>query len=199
MTAQHILRCLAACSACSVVCWLCACSGGNSSSSAGLQSAGRAGGPTTVTDVGLGTDGGSSGDGNASGTSGASGNSGASATAISNANGRYDGDWSGETSQGRALTFSIATDHLVRLNSTVHLSADECDVSSITMTFTSTQPIVDDAFVLETETAAWTRMIKARFRDASTVEGDFNVELKMLLPGLPCHPTAMGTWSATKL
>jgi hypothetical protein len=134
--------------------------------------------------------------GRAAGTAGSSIVAGASGTNSAGAGGagasgqraaRYDGDWSGMTSQGKPLSFSIASDTLTNLQWTVKVMGDVCDVSDATSTTTTKTPLLNDGFMFSSKAGEWSRLINARFRSESTVDGDFSADFKASDSGKSKH------------
>ena len=171
-------------------------SGAGAGGAGSATASGSSGGAGTS--AGTGSAAGAGGAGNTDG--GRAGNAAGGGSSAATGDGRYDGEWSGMTSQGKLLTFTILMNKLVQLRFTVKVKGDICEVSDVTTNFMLMQAITNDAFTLDNKDPMWTRKIGAHFRDASNAEGDFSADLKTMNPGAPsCHATGSGTWSATKL
>lgn len=106
-----------------------------------------------------------------------------------------DGAWAGQTSQAKAISFTIAEHAMTVFAIAYAWSGQGCSVEGeTTIEFTTPKPIVDDAFDIQSTSADTSLIVHGDFASETASSGTFSVTDT----GDFCPGSASGTWSATK-
>lgn len=117
---------------------------------------------------------------------------------------RYDGVWSGMTSQGEAISFKILNRFLVHatLDYTLEGDADSdagsCDAETETVEVSAMTPMRGGAFTLmqSRQDLGLDLRITIQFQSDTSAEGEFTVRPQSDVPD-SCADSVSGTWTAT--
>jgi hypothetical protein len=108
----------------------------------------------------------------------------------SNSSPNYDGNWTGSTSQGRAISFSVSGGQVTNLSITYNLSGS-CSQTGATTNFLSSYTITGNSFSVTGSTG-----VSGTFSSSTSASGSFSVTMSGTPAG--CTSTSSGTWTASK-
>lgn len=101
-----------------------------------------------------------------------------------------DGNWTGSTSQGRAISFTVSGGQLTNLSITYNLSGS-CSQTGATTNFLSSYTITGNSFSVPGSTG-----VSGTFNSSNSASGSFSVTMSGTPAG--CTSTSSGTWTASK-
>jgi len=109
--------------------------------------------------------------------------------------GLYDGSWSGTTSQGKAITFTIAN-NVITAFSIRYVATGSCGTVEGPFTFT-TPGLSGNGFTIGTQgSISFIVTVNGTFNSSTTASGNLSVALSP--PTTACNMSGAGTWTATK-
>jgi len=109
---------------------------------------------------------------------------------------RYDGNWTGKTSQDAPVSFKILNRFLAHMEVDYKLEGDGCSEQG-SVKLSAMNPSRMGAFMLMTTTDKETLKVSGKFDSDNESSGDFSVEYKGEAPK-GCNSSVSGTWKATK-
>jgi len=110
---------------------------------------------------------------------------------------RFDGNWTGKTSQGTPISFKILNRFLAHLEVGYKLEGDGCSGEG-SVKLSAMNPSRMGAFMLMTTTDKETLTVSGKFDADNESSGDYSVEYKGEAPQGGCKSSVSGTWKATK-
>ena len=111
------------------------------------------------------------------------------------AGGLYDGSWSGTTSQGRTITFTIAN-NVITAFSIRYIVSGSCGTAEGPFTFT-TPGMSGNGFTIATQgSISFVVTVNGTFQSGTAASGTVSAQLSP--PTTSCNMTGSGTWTATK-
>ena len=111
------------------------------------------------------------------------------------AGGPYDGSWSGTTSQGRTITFTIAN-NVITAFSIRYVVSGSCGTAEGPFTFT-TPGLSGASFTIATQgSISFIVTVNGTFGSPTSASGTVSAQLSP--PTTSCNMTGSGTWTATK-
>lgn len=114
----------------------------------------------------------------------------------------YDGTWSGTTSQGKAISFTILNNAITRISIGYLASGGGCNTEgSTTITYTTPKPISGDSFTITSTGSGNPALgftVSGTFSSASTASGNASFTFQQSFPLPTCSGTGSGSWTATR-
>jgi hypothetical protein len=110
---------------------------------------------------------------------------------------RFDGNWSGTTSQDQPVKLKVLNRFLAHVELGYKLDGDGCDAAESLVKLSAMQGTRMGAFTLMWTTEEAKLTMTGKFPADSESEGEFTIEAVGDVPE-GCNPSVSGTWKATK-
>lgn len=114
--------------------------------------------------------------------------------------GLYNGSWSGVTSQGKAISFTIASDAFTKFS--IAFAGTGCLIETgSTLTFVTPKPLTGDTFTIAITGAPPSSLsftVNGTFNSATSASGSGSFTFSQTSPLPSCSASGSATWTATK-
>ena len=110
----------------------------------------------------------------------------------------YDGSWSGPTTQGKTISFTIVNNAFTTFRIEWSASGAGCTVNGTTsITYSTPKPITSSSFTITSTGGGLSFTVTGTFSSSSSASGVAIFTFLQSFP-VPCSATGSATWSATR-